>query len=223
MALVAVLTERDVRDLLAPFDLDLTSHQLGQVITYLDLLVRWNAKINLTAVRTPEGCVGRHFGESLYLSRWVELHGANLDIGSGAGFPGLALKIAWPDLATTLLEPIAKKRAFLKEVVRACGMESVEVRSERLEEFLSCPGVVVEGGHKKLRSFDSVTARAVGPLRGLTDISCRSLMPAGRLCLWVGHRQALELVRAVRSLAWDAPLHIPRAERREILIGRAAS
>src|SRR2546426_994102 len=167
MALVAVLTERDVRDMLAPFDLDLTSHQLGQVITYLDLLFRWNVRINLTAVRTPEECVTRHFGESLYLSRWVELRGENLDIGSGAGFPGLAPKLAWPALATTLLEPIAKRRAFLKEVARACGMESVEVRSERIEEFMGRGEAPVEGGEKKRRRFDSTTARAVGQVRCL--------------------------------------------------------
>ena len=146
-----------------------------------------------------------------------------MDIGSGAGFPGLALKIAWPDLATTLLEPVAKKRAFLKEVVRACGMESVDVRSERLEEFLSCSEAAVEGGDKKLRRFDSVTARAVGRVRCLAELAVRGLRPGGKLCLWVGHRQALELMRDVRSLAWDAPLRLPQAEQREILIGRAAS
>jgi len=220
MALVPVPTERAVRDLLAPFVLDLTSHQLGQVITYLDLLLRWNARINLTAVRTPEECVTRHFGESLYLSSWVELRGTNLDIGSGAGFPGLALKIAFPGLATTLLEPVAKKRAFLKEVARACRMESVEVRSERLEQFLD--RAPVEGGDQKRSRFDSSTVRAVGEVRRLAEVATRGLMPGGKLCLWVGHRQALEVVRYVRSLAWEAPLPVPLAERREILIGRAA-
>ena len=222
MALVAVLTERDVRDLLAPFDLDLTSSQIGQVNTYLDLLLRWNARINLTSVRTPAECVARHFGESLYLSSWVELRGTNLDIGSGAGFPGLALKIAFPGLATTLLEPVAKKRAFLKEVMRACGMESVDVRSERLEEFLGCSEASVERGDKNFRRFDFVTARAIGQVRRLAELATGVLAPGGRLCLWVGHRQALELMREVRSLAWDAPIHMPQAERREILIGRAA-
>ena len=217
MALVPVPTERDVRDLLAPFVLDLTSHQLGQVITYLDLLLRWNARINLTAVRTPEECVTRHFGESLYLSSWVELRGTNLDIGSGAGFPGLALKIAFPGLATTLLEPVAKKRAFLKEVARACRMESVEVRSERLERFLD--RAPVEGGDQKRRRFDSATARAVGPVRRLAELAAQGLAPGGRLCLWVGHRQALELVRDAPLLAWEAPRPIPCSEEREIIIG----
>ena len=220
MALVAVLTERDVRDLLAPFDLDLTSSQIGQVNTYLDLLLRWNARINLTSVRTPAECVARHFGESLYLSRWVELRGANLDIGSGAGFPGLALKIAFPGLATTLLEPVAKKRAFLKEVARACAMESVEVRSERLEEFLGRSEAAIEGGDRKGGLlFDSWTARAVGQVTRLVELATRGLTPGRRLCLWVGHRQALEVVRDVRSLVWEASRPVPKSERREILVG----
>ena len=146
-----------------------------------------------------------------------------MDIGSGAGFPGLALKIMWPGLATTLLEPVAKKRAFLKEVVRACGMESVEVRSERLEEFMGWREAPVEGGEKKRRRFDSTTARAVGQVRCLAELAACGLRPGGKLCLWVGHQQALELIRDFRSLAWDAPLRLPEAEQREILIGRAAS
>jgi len=223
MALVAVLTERDVRDLLGPFDLDLTSYQIGQVIAYLDLLLRWNEKINLTAVRTPEECVTRHFGDSLYLSSWVELSGASLDIGSRAGFPGLALKIAFPGLATTLLEPAARKRAFLKEVVRACGMESVEVRSERLDEFLGRCRARMEGGDQKRKRFDSITARAVGQVRRLAELAACALMPGGRLCLWVGHHQAVEVGRDVRSLAWEAPRPVPQSERREILIGARIS
>src|SRR3990172_6627889 len=121
-----MLSVSRVSNLLEPFGLDLHRHQIEQVRAYLELLMRWNQRINLTAIRTPEGCATRHFGESLYLARWVELRGKLLDIGSGAGFPGLALKICSPELAVTLLEPVAKKRAFLKEVARACGFSEVE-------------------------------------------------------------------------------------------------
>src|SRR5438128_6263048 len=134
------------------------------------MLLAWNRRINLVSATTPQECVTRHFGESLFLARWHRLQGRLLDVGSGAGFPGLALKIAWPDLATTLLEPVAKKRAFLKEVVRACGM-AVEVRSERLEEFMGRREGPVEGDEKRRRRFDSTTARAVGPVRRLTEIA----------------------------------------------------
>ncbi len=129
------MSESEVRELLRPFGLPLTSDEMNRLQAYLELLLRWNSRINLTSVRDARECVTRHFGESLYLSRFVHLEGRLLDIGSGAGFPGLALKITFPKLHVTLLEPAGKKRAFLKEVARACEMDLVEVRSERLSEF----------------------------------------------------------------------------------------
>ena len=126
-----------LRQLLEPFGVDLSSAQADQILAYLHLLLRWNEKINLTAIRDPEECVTRHFGESLFLAGHRQLHGDLLDIGSGAGFPGLALKIVFPGISVTLLEPVAKKRAFLKEAARACGFSQVAVRGERLEEFAS--------------------------------------------------------------------------------------
>ena len=131
-----MLDETRLRQLLEPFGLDLSSTQLGQTLAYLHLLLHWNQKINLTAIRNPEECVTRHFGESLFLARHVQLRGDLLDIGSGAGFPGLALKIASPEIPVTLLEPVAKKRAFLKEVARVCGFHQVAVRGERLEDLV---------------------------------------------------------------------------------------
>src|SRR5208283_2920513 len=159
-------SEATIRQLLEPFGLNLSPEQIGQMIVYLELLLRWNEKINLTGIRDWETCLTRHFGESLYLGRWVELKGRLLDIGSGAGFPGLSLKIIFPDLSVTLLEPVAKKRAFLKEVARICGMNLVEVRRERLEEF-AC------GQSAPL--YDGATVRAVGHLEELMPLACRCL------------------------------------------------
>jgi 16S rRNA (guanine527-N7)-methyltransferase len=205
-----VLSEPQVVQLLSPFGLALTSAQLGSLLTYLDLLLRWNQKINLTAIRTPEECVSRHFGESLYLARWIRLEGRLLDIGSGAGFPGLALKIAFPALAVTLLEPVAKKRAFLKEVARACQMASVEVRSERLDDFVRSDSPVV---------FDSVTVRAVGKLERLVRGAATRLKPGGHLCLWVSEEQAPSLIGAEEWFRWDPPIPLPLSHRREIRVG----
>jgi 16S rRNA (guanine527-N7)-methyltransferase len=216
---VARLGERKIRDLLAPFQIELTSRQVAQVATYLELLLRWNARINLTGVRTAEECVGRHFGESLYLAHMVELQGANLDIGSGAGFPGLALKIAAPDLATTLLEPVGKKRAFLHEVVRACGVEGVEVRPERLEEFLRRREALALDRDDSPSRFDSATARAVGGVTDLAKLAATALRPGGKLCLWLGRDQARDVARGVRALDWGTPLPVPLARQREILVG----
>ncbi len=202
-----MLTESGVARLLGPFGISLSSAQSSQLLAYLELLLRWNRKINLTAVRGAEDCVTRHFGESLYLARWVELRGALLDIGSGAGFPGLALKIPFPELRVTLLEPVAKKRAFLKEVARVCGMESVEVRGERLEQF-TAPAL-----------FDAVTARAVGQLDELVPRSARLLKPGGRLCLWITRQQAVRLAEFQVPIDWAAPVPLPLGRDREIWVG----
>jgi 16S rRNA (guanine527-N7)-methyltransferase len=219
-----MMSEAQARKLLIPFGLDLTSNQISKLLAYLDLLMRWNCRINLTAIRTPEECVTRHFGESLYLARWLELTGTSLDVGSGAGFPGLALKIVFPRLQSTLLEPVAKKRAFLKEVVRACEMEFVEVRSERLEELVGHGGRDIDepvdpAGPSR---FDSITARAVGRLPGLIGTAVCCLRARGRLCLWVSREQSRSLVDADDtnpSLVWQGPIAIPLSSRREILVG----
>jgi len=179
-----MLDEATVRQLLEPYGLNLSGDQIGQLMAYLELLLRWNQKINLTSIGDPRRCVSRHFGQSLYLGRWVELRGRLLDIGSGAGFPGLCLKIVFPDLAVTLLEPVAKKRAFLKEVARVCGMSSVEVRRERLEDFVRAPLAAL---------FDAASARAVGHLEELVALAGRCLKGGGGLFLWLSHRQASAL------------------------------
>ena len=206
-----VLGNDDICALLEPFDLQLGSGQIAQIATYLELLLRWNRKMNLTAIRTPEECVTRHFGESLYLSRTVELSGSLLDVGTGAGFPGLALRIVFPELATTLLEPVAKKRAFLKEVARACEFSSVEVRPERLEDFVRA---------EDAPRFDTITARAVGRLDRLIPKALRVLTPRGRICLWVSRAQAKSLDGFRDVIQWRDPTLLPLCREREIWIGK---
>lgn len=205
-----MLSEESLRRLLLPFGLDLNSNQLASLLTYLNLLLRWNRKINLTAIREPEECVTRLFGESLYLARWIELRGRLLDVGSGAGFPGLALKIAFPALAATLLEPVAKKRAFLKEVARACHLEAVEVRGERLETFAHLG---------RIPRFDAATSRAVGHYEKLVPCLLRCLKPEGSLFLWLTHAQGSELGQTRATIEWQSPLRIPLTEKGEIWHG----
>ena len=205
---LSVLSETAVRQLLAPFELELDSVQMRQLLTYLELLMRWNRRINLTAIRDPATCVTRHFGESLYVRRHLELQGTLLDIGSGAGFPGLALKIVFPELAVTLLEPIAKKRAFLKEVARACGFDRLEVLGERLEDFApKAPD----------RAFDAATARAVGKLDKLVPLAARCLRAGGRLLLWLSREQAKDL--GMGQFGWGRPIALPLSREGEIWVG----
>ncbi|MFB3922327.1 MAG: 16S rRNA (guanine(527)-N(7))-methyltransferase RsmG [Terriglobia bacterium] len=196
--------------LLVPFDVKLSASQAAQALAYLDLLMRWNRKINLTAIRSEEECVTRHFGESFLLSRRFDLKGRLLDVGSGAGFPGLPLKIAFPALAVTLLEPVAKKRAFLKEVARVCQMVSVEVRGERLNDFarsLHAP------------CYETVTSRAVGKLDRLIPSAAECLVPGGRLCLWLTADQTKTISSISPGLSWGDPIPIPLAHESQIVVG----
>lgn len=119
---------------------------------FLDLLLRWNARTNLTAIRDPEEIVRRHFGESLFAARvlrpWMAATDAVLDFGSGAGFPGIPLQILLPSLRVTLAESQNKKAAFLREAVRTLGLPT-EVWASRVETMP--PGF----------RFSAVTLRAV--------------------------------------------------------------
>jgi 16S rRNA (guanine527-N7)-methyltransferase len=209
-----MLDEATVRQLLEPLGLSLSSDQIGQLTAYLELLLRWNRKINLTGIRDAQSCLSRHFGESLYLGRWVGLNGRLLDIGSGAGFPGLCLKIIFPDLSMTLLEPVAKKRGFLKEVARVCGMNFVEVRGERLEDFACAPSPPL---------YDAATARAVGHLQDLIPLAARCLKPQGELFLWLSRRQVSELGNIQGGMREVRSLRVPGGGHGEIWWGKKAS
>ncbi len=206
-----MLTVERVSALLEPFGLSLSARQGEALLTYLDLLLRWNQKINLTALTEPDECVQRHFGESFCLSKVIEPSGNLLDIGSGAGFPGLAIKVLYPEPRVTLLEPVAKKRAFLKEVARACHMSNVEVLPDRIESF-------AQGA--RLGSFDLATARAVGNLESLVPAAAKCLKPGGLLALWLGVDQAPAARKADHDLAWFEPVTIPLSTQRVILFSR---
>jgi len=205
-----VLDKTRLRQLLEPFGLDLSPAQVDQILAYLHLLLRWNQKINLTAIRDPEACVTRHFGESLFLARHIQLHGKLLDIGSGAGFPGLALKIVFPDISVTLLEPVAKKRAFLKEAARVCGFLQVTVQGDRLEDLARATPAP---------AFDFATMRAVGNLELLIPLAAQCLKPNGNLLLWLSHAQAAGLASIISGLTWTEPLSIPLTRTGEIWRG----
>ena len=124
-------------DLLRPFlAKPLSTEQTKQVVIYLDSLLKWNAKISLTAVRSPEEIVQRHFGESFFAAERAGVAEAFslIDVGSGAGFPGLPMAILAPTVQVTLIESQQKKVAFLREVVRALELKNVSVYAGRAED-----------------------------------------------------------------------------------------
>jgi 16S rRNA (guanine527-N7)-methyltransferase len=150
------LTESAIAELLQPYlsspaahsDICINASLYAQLSDYLDLLLKWNARTNLTAIRDPEEIVRRHFGESLFLARHLEDTATLLDFGSGAGFPGIPAQLLLPTLCVTLAESQQKKAAFLREVVRTLNLPT-QVWAARIESM------------PPSSQFDAVALRAV--------------------------------------------------------------
>ena len=166
----------------------LTAVQRAQFATYAEMLLVWNQKMNLTAVRTLPGIQTRHFVDSLRCATVMgELNGRSLiDVGTGAGFPGLPLKILYPDLKLTLVESVGKKTRFLEAVVAALELTDVAVYSERAETLGQDPDL--------REQFDWAVARAVAALPVLAEY----LLP---FCQVGGHMLAQKGEMALQEVA----------------------
>jgi len=201
--------------LLRPFlERTLPEVQLQQISTYIDLLLRWNARINLTAIRDPDEIVTRHFGESLFLARHLFPEASStvtatrvLDIGSGAGFPGIPMKIWAPALSLTLIESNHKKAAFLREVIRALTLTDVNVITARAETLIST--------HPPA---DIVTLRAVERFSTILPIAASLVAPTGRLALLISSAQLPALATLLPNLHWLCPVPIPQSNSRVLSI-----
>jgi 16S rRNA (guanine527-N7)-methyltransferase len=217
----------------------LSATQLQYISTYIDILLRWNARINLTAIRDPEEIVTRHFGESLFAARHLfpitthvataalgrrakqspaeqssavpaVRHGARLaDLGSGAGFPGLPIKLWAPHISLTLIESNHKKATFLREVTRAITLTDVDIQNAPAETLPAS-------------SFDFVTMRAVERLSAVLPVAASLLAPAGRLALLISSSQQPAIHAALPAFTWMPLIPIPLSTSRILLAGQAA-
>lgn len=183
--------------------LGLDSGQLGTLQDHYSKLQHWNRRINLTALRSPREIAERHFGEALFLSR--ELGGSPLtllDVGSGAGFPGVPIAVVHPATHVTLLEPVGKKFAFLKEVSRS--LPNVSVVQGRLDEV----DVV----------FEWATVRGVSVAPILRDLGVR----ACRVALLTTAEVASGLAEDT-WIEWRRPVPLPWGRQRVLLLGGFSS
>lgn len=203
------ISDRQIVDALSPFGVSPSGDQVRKIRDYLLLLKQWSRAVNLTTIRDPVEIIQRHFGESLFASTLLPVENCRLaDVGSGAGFPGLALKIVFPAIQLILLESNKKKCAFLAEVVRTLELSGVEVRSERFEQIK--PETVL---------VNVVTARALGEFQQLLKWSERALVGRGHLVLWVGAEDSTRITRNA-GWTWRPAVRIPESQRRYILIGQ---
>jgi 16S rRNA (guanine527-N7)-methyltransferase len=204
---MAALSNDKIRDLLepyvAPFEtLELSASLIGQVSQYLDLLLRWNARVSLTAIRRPEEIIQRHFGESFFTAGHLagRLHADSelLDYGSGPGFPGLPIQMLLPEIRVTVSESQARKVAFLHEVIRTLGL-GAEVWPRRVEEMPAD------------RQFEAVTLRAVEKMAATVDDAAARVREGGWMAALVG--AGIEVGGAEEFL-------IPGSGRRRLLLWR---
>ena len=266
------MDQASIAELLIPFlETPVSSHQspapgfetqnlLPDISTFIDILVRWTAKMNLTAIRDPEEIVTRHFGESLFAARHlfpngnaaggpfkpaVGLSGARqtrsaqparreetqqersvtaatggpppapdfqlpslADVGSGAGFPGIPIKLWTPQIALTLIESNHKKVAFLREVARALTLTNINIQNTRVEVIPPA-------------SFDVVTLRAVERFENVLPAAGRLVAPGGRLSLLVSSAQLETVARLMPAFGWQEPIPIPHSSARVLAIATA--
>ena len=258
-----------IAELLHPFlgragEQQLTPGDLEHISMYIDILVRWNSRINLSAIREPEEIVTRHFGESLLAASYLFARGvgpaapggpaergsiagtsgprsastddpgsdpgtaarqretspnqrqpsalggshqmpdgriAVADVGSGAGFPGVPLKLWAPSIQLTLIESNQKKSVFLREIVRSLTLTDVEIQTARAETLPPA-------------SFDVVTLRAAERFATVLPIADALARPGGRLALLIGSAQVEPARSLVRDRQWLPPLPIPHSRSR---------
>jgi 16S rRNA (guanine527-N7)-methyltransferase len=185
--------------------------QCEQVRIYMNVLLKWNHILSLTAITDPHQILTRHFAESMFAAKFTDFsHGRLADVGSGAGFPGLAVKILFPDLEITLIEANSRKCTFLKEVIRTLGLKHCSVHNGRLESLST-----------RSSTFDFVTARALGQFDSLLEWAQTTLSPDGSVVLWIGTADA-EQLRANPEWKWQVPVRIPGSDRRVLLFGQRA-
>lgn len=202
------MTAAEIEGAIAGAGLDaLPAGIAGKFQSYLELLQKWNARLNLTAIRGPEEILQRHFIECIFAAQRLPT-GINslLDFGSGGGFPGIPVALCRPEIRFTLGESQAKKAAFLRETIRTLGLENAEVYNGRVESLS--------------RTFEAVALRAVDKMQEACRVAVGNLAPGGHFVLFVTEDTSPALISEFDQIDWAPPLLLPSSSQRLLLIGR---
>lgn len=186
-------TSQFIQDL-KELGVSLTDKQIEQFLIYYELLTEWNSFMNLTAITKYEDVLKKHFVDSVSLIQAVDVRKefTLIDVGTGAGFPGLALKIAYPELKVTLLDSLQKRIQFLDAVIEKLGLEGIETIHGRAEDFAK---------PQKLReSFDLCVSRAVANLSTLSEYCLPFVKVGGYFIPYKSEKIAQEKEEAEKAL-----------------------
>ena len=198
------------------WNITLTGTQLDQLDAFAEILVDYNQKVNLTAITDPEGIEDKHFLDSLLFASQPEVAGRMVDVGAGAGFPGIVTKIYKPELELTLMEPTGKRVEFLKYACAQLGLTGVEFAKERAEE----------AARKAWREhFDLASARAVAALPMLAEYCLPLVKVGGNFLAMKGSSGEEELTAArgaIKKLGGEyketRTLHLPGGDTRTLIL-----
>jgi len=180
---------------LSEIGVTLTEQQINQFLRYYELLVEWNEKMNLTAITTYDEVMKKHFVDSLSLIKTYDIskHVKVIDVGTGAGFPGLALKIAYPALQVTLLDSLNKRINFLNEVIAQLGLTGVETVHGRAEDFAK-PNMLRE-------KFDLCVSRAVANMSTLSEYCLPFVKVGGEFISYKSEKIDEEMSKAKNAIS----------------------
>ena len=205
---MTLIPDNAIKKAILPYFSPVSPLLCDQIRLYIDLLLRWNRTISLTTVTDPSEILRFHFGESFFAVPSVPIrHGRLADVGSGAGFPAIPIRMAVEDLSVLLIESNQKKAAFLEELTRELHLQNVEVYRGRMQS-LEANGNL----------FDYISARALGDHESLLKWSNTHLNPEGRVVLWLGAADAAK-ISTLNEWSWQPPTKIPATDRRVILTG----
>src|SRR5215831_5978790 len=192
-----------IRRALEEFNLPAYDDQVLQIQQYIGILLAWNDKVNLTAIRDPLEMLYRHFCESMFAGISVPVENGRLaDVGSGGGFPGLPLKILRPGLQVFLIESNLKKATFLAEVIRELGLRDTKVIVRRYEEL-----------GEELAPLDFVCSRALGEFPKFLEWAHSAQIAANQVILWMGAND-LPAIQEITNWDWHEPISVPNSLRR---------
>ena len=182
--------------------------RLHAISIYIDLLLKWNARVNLTAIREPNEIVQRHFGESLFAAKYLleqKRPQTAIDLGSGAGFPGVPFAMLAPDVQVTLIEAQQKKATFLRELIRVLDLKNVRVFDKRAESYPE--------------TADLVILRAVEKFEEALKMAITLAKPGATTALMIGSGQ-VEIARSLSGkVRWSDAVQIPCSNSRKLLVG----
>lgn len=177
---------------LKELNIELNEIQTKQLYKYMNLLIEWNNKINLTAIIKPEEIILKHFVDSLTISKYVNNNSSIIDVGTGAGFPGIPLKIYRTDLKVTLVDSLNKRLNFINTIIEELALKNVVTVHARAEEI---------GKNKLYREqFDVVTSRAVANLSTLSEYLIPLAKINGKCLCMKGSEIEEELLNAKKAI-----------------------